>query len=68
MTQEEAAHTAGIDYKRWQRLEEGSVNPTVRPLSRAAEALGLSFWSMLRAKRHRAKVKDMSADASTQRP
>ena len=29
-TQEEAAHAAGIDYKRWQRLEQGTVNPTVK--------------------------------------
>lgn len=49
-TQEEAAHAAGIDYKRWQRLEQGTVNPTVKTLDRAAQALGSSFWDLVRAK------------------
>jgi transcriptional regulator with XRE-family HTH domain len=47
LTQEEAAAIAGIDYKRWQRLELGSVNPTVRTLARAAEALGCTIWELL---------------------
>lgn len=47
MTQEDAAHAAGIDYKRWQRLEQGSVNPTVKTLERAALALGTSFWNLV---------------------
>lgn len=50
LTQEEAAHAAGIDYKRWQRLERGAVNPTVKTLARAADALGLSFWDLARVK------------------
>jgi transcriptional regulator with XRE-family HTH domain len=48
LTQEEAAHAAGIDYKRWQRLEQGGVNPTVRTLERAAEGVGSSFWELMR--------------------
>lgn len=55
MTQEEAAHAAGIDYKRWQRLEQGTVNPTVKTLARAAEALGSSFWDLAYAKRRSRK-------------
>jgi transcriptional regulator with XRE-family HTH domain len=47
MTQEDAAAAAGIDHKRWQRLEQGSVNPTVRTLSRVAMALGSTFWALL---------------------
>lgn len=47
LSQEQAAAQAAIDYKRWQRLEEGSVNPTVRTLVRVAAALGLSFWELL---------------------
>lgn len=39
ITQEEAANRAGIDYKRWQRLEQGTVNPTVATLARIAAAL-----------------------------
>lgn len=48
LTQEEAASRAGIDYKRLQRLEAGSVNPTVRTLDRVAKALGTDFWSLVR--------------------
>lgn len=47
MTQEEAAAAAGIDHKRWQRLEQGAVNPTARTLVRVATALGLTFWALL---------------------
>jgi transcriptional regulator with XRE-family HTH domain len=47
LTQEEAADRAGIDYKRWQRLESGSVNPTLRTLLRVAEALETNLWAML---------------------
>jgi transcriptional regulator with XRE-family HTH domain len=47
LTQEKAAATASIDYKRWQRLEQGTVNATVRTLSRAAAALGLTFWDLV---------------------
>ncbi len=46
-TQEEAAARADIDYKRWQRLEQGTVNPTIRTLARVASALGVGFWAML---------------------
>lgn len=47
LTQEEAAAAAGIDYKRWQRLEQGAVNATVRTLTRAAEAVGANFWTLV---------------------
>ncbi len=47
LTQEEAAGVAGIDYKRWQRLEAGKVNATVRTLARAAQALNLTVWELL---------------------
>jgi len=47
MTQEEAAAHAGIDYKRWQRLEAGDVNATVRTLVRVAAALEISFWGLV---------------------
>jgi DNA-binding XRE family transcriptional regulator len=48
LTQEEAASKAGIDYKCWQRLESGHVNPTVKTLVRAAGAVGISFWALTR--------------------
>jgi transcriptional regulator with XRE-family HTH domain len=47
LTQEEAAARTGIDYKRYQRLEAGSVNATVRTLARVAEAFGVDVWKML---------------------
>ena len=50
LTQEEAADRAGIDYKRWQRLESGAVNATLRTLLRVADALGTNVWAMLEGK------------------
>lgn len=47
LTQEQAAHKARIDYKRWQRLEGGSVNATLRTLYRVADALEVNVWVML---------------------
>jgi transcriptional regulator with XRE-family HTH domain len=47
-TQEEAAHRAGLDARRWQRIEQGVVNLTVRTLARIASALEISFWDLLR--------------------
>jgi ribosome-binding protein aMBF1 (putative translation factor) len=48
LTQEVAAAAAGIDYKRWQELEGGRVNPTARTLMRVADALGTDIWALLR--------------------
>lgn len=47
LTQEQAAAASGIDVKRWQRLEQGDVNPTARTLARAAHALGTTFWGLM---------------------
>ncbi|HNS98792.1 MAG TPA: helix-turn-helix transcriptional regulator [Polyangiaceae bacterium] len=47
LTQEAAASRANIDYKRWQRLEEGTVNPTVQTLVRVADALGTDLWHLV---------------------
>ena len=47
MTQEAAAARSGIDYKRYQRLEAGGVNATMRTLLRVAEALGTDVWGMI---------------------
>lgn len=49
LSQEEAATLAGIDYKRWQRLEQGTVNATVRTLTRVAEALSSDFWKLMQS-------------------
>lgn len=48
LTQEAAAARARIDYKRWQRIEQGSVNVTVRTLVRIATVLNASFWDLHR--------------------
>jgi DNA-binding XRE family transcriptional regulator len=48
LTQEKAASLAGIDYKRYQRIEAGTVNLTVRTLHRIARALDVDFWELLR--------------------
>ena len=50
MTQEAAADAAGIDVKRWQRLEAGQVNATLRTLHRAAKATGSDYWAMILGK------------------
>jgi hypothetical protein len=41
-----------MDYKRWQRLEGGSVNATLRTLLRVAEALDTNVWTMLEGRGH----------------
>ena len=47
LTQEEAASRCDVDYKRWQKIEAGSVNVTVRTLARVAEAMSISFWVLV---------------------
>jgi transcriptional regulator with XRE-family HTH domain len=49
LTQEAVAARAGIDYKRYQRIEQGSVNATVRTLDRVAGAMELEFWQLVGA-------------------
>ena len=48
LTQEDAADRARIDYKRWQALEKGRANPTIRTLIRIAEAVETDFWALMR--------------------
>jgi transcriptional regulator with XRE-family HTH domain len=43
LTQEQAAHKAGIDWRRWQRIEAGLVNPTIATLDRVARAVGATI-------------------------
>lgn len=47
LTQEEAAHAAGMDWRRWQRIESGSANLTVLTLVRVARALRTNFWKLV---------------------
>lgn len=48
LTQEGAAAKSGIDIKRWQRLEAGTVNATIRTLVNVAVALDTNFWDLTR--------------------
>jgi transcriptional regulator with XRE-family HTH domain len=57
LTQEDAADRARIDYKRWQALEKGRANPTLRTLIRVAEALEVDFWALMRGSERRRSVK-----------
>ena len=47
LTQETIAARTGIDYKRYQRLEQGAVNPTMRTLLRVSEAIGIDVWELM---------------------
>lgn len=47
LTQEELAAETGIDYKRLQKIEAGSVNVTVRTLDRIASVLGVAPGGLL---------------------
>ena len=47
LTQEAVATRTGIELRRYRRIEQGVMNPTVRTLLRIAEALGLDFWLLL---------------------
>ncbi len=53
LTQEAVASRTGIDYKRYQRLEQGAVNATIRTLARLAAAMGSSVWDLLTVKPRR---------------
>ena len=47
LTQEAVAARASIDYKRYQRIEQGVVNPTIKTLERVAGAMDLEVWQLL---------------------
>lgn len=47
LSQEEAAHRAGVGYKRWQDIERGRAGPTLRSLWRISNALGISIWDLM---------------------
>jgi transcriptional regulator with XRE-family HTH domain len=48
MTQEKAAAAASVDYKRYQSLESGLINATLKTLLRLANALGVQLWQLMR--------------------
>ena len=48
LSQEAAAERSGVGYKRWQEIEGGSANPTIRTLDRIATTLGVEIWDIVR--------------------
>jgi transcriptional regulator with XRE-family HTH domain len=54
-TQEDTAAKAGIDYKRYQNVELGLVNVTMKTLVRIAVALDTTFWILVSAREHSAR-------------
>jgi len=61
LTQEEAASRASIGYKRWQEIEGGRVNLTIRTIARVAAALDADFWDIVRPHTPRRKPRRMTA-------
>jgi transcriptional regulator with XRE-family HTH domain len=56
LSQESAAAVSGVGYKRWQEIEGGSANPTIRTLDRIATTLGVEIWNIVKkASRPRAR-------------
>lgn len=49
LSQEAVAGGAGIDYKRYQRIEAGGVNVTAKTLVRIAAAIGTDFARLVGA-------------------
>jgi transcriptional regulator with XRE-family HTH domain len=47
-TQEQAAEAAGLNVRHYQKLEEGSVNTTLRTLDQMARAFGVDVSQLLR--------------------
>jgi transcriptional regulator with XRE-family HTH domain len=47
LSQEDAAERSGVGYKRWQDIERGSANPTIRTLDRIAATLGVEFGDLV---------------------
>ncbi len=60
VTQASAAARAGMDLKRWQKIERGAANVTVRTLVRMAEALGVSFWEVVGQAQSKRRGDDLS--------
>jgi len=48
ITQEDAAHRSGIDYKRWQRIEAGKAYVTLLMLGRLAGVLRIRPGKLVR--------------------
>jgi transcriptional regulator with XRE-family HTH domain len=48
-TQEKAAETAGLNIRHYQKIEEGSVNVTLKTVEQMAEAFGVDVVELLRA-------------------
>jgi len=47
LTQEQAAESASVPYKRYQAIEHGRANVTVKTIARVARGLRLSVWDLV---------------------
>ncbi len=68
LTQEQAAARSRIDHKRWQKLEAGQANPTVRTLVRVADAIGVPFWQLMAVEGHAPMPASLRATLIEQAP
>lgn len=48
MTQEEVATVSGFSQQYLSGLENGTRNPSIKSLAEIAQALGVSFWDLVR--------------------
>jgi len=48
LTQEEAAHLCRVDYKRWQKIEQGRINVSIILLGGIAATLRVKASQLLR--------------------
>lgn len=47
LSQEAMAQRTGMPYRRYQALESGRINTTIRTLVRVADALGIDVWALV---------------------
>lgn len=47
LSQEAVARATGIPYRRYQRLESGTINTTIKTLVRVAGALEVDVWELV---------------------
>jgi transcriptional regulator with XRE-family HTH domain len=68
LTQERVAFLSDIDYKRYQRIEAGEVNVTLRTLVRIAEAIGADLWRELLASADQDSIAEITSAGDRRKP
>jgi transcriptional regulator with XRE-family HTH domain len=67
LTQEEAAERGGIPYKRFQSIEHGAANVTVKTLARISAAVGLTISQLTGLTASRRRTRGPGRPTSTRR-